>query len=89
MQGINHRLTTSNEIHLVFDNYDNDSPDLKQDERDCRYATGGKTYSINGNRILSEFLFNNKNEYCLTEFISVYLKDHLTYCDILDENLIK
>lgn len=56
------RLSISNDVHFVFNRYDDESSNSKREVINLGYSFGGKTYNIQGNDILCDlrkFLSNN------------------------------
>lgn len=79
LQSIVYRLNYVDQVHLVYDRYDDTSLNPKQEERYRRYGAGGKAYNIHGNGVLNDFkkiLSNDQSKSNLTKFICSYLKEH-------------
>lgn len=73
------KLRCAREVHLIFDRYDDLSPNPKQEERMRRYGIGGNIIDIRGERPvkdLKKVLSNNENKSSLTTFICTYIKDN-------------
>lgn len=80
LKKVMNRLHKASEVHLVFDRYDDESPNPKEQVRNRRYGKNNKTYDITGTRPLKDLktvLTNNQNKSNLTKFICTYIKTNL------------
>ncbi|KAL7288521.1 hypothetical protein TKK_0017265 [Trichogramma kaykai] len=78
-----------NEIHIVFDRYDDDRPNPKQEKRTRRYGRGAeKSIEIKGERQLKDLkkiLSSDKSKCRLTQFLCEYLKENLWQGSLAEE----
>lgn len=58
MQKIIRKLNDADEIHLIFDRYDDYGVNRKQGERFSRYGNGSQAVEIIGNRHVRDFKKN-------------------------------
>lgn len=89
MEKILRKLFNADEIHLIFDRYDDYGINPKQEERFSRYGSGGQEIEIMGSRQIRDFkkvLANNENKSKLTSFIAEYLRENLPKTEIMSSN---
>lgn len=92
MDNIVLKLYDADEVHLVFDRYDDSGVNPKQQERFSRYGSGSHTVEIIGCRYvrdLKKILANIENKSRLTNFICKYLQQYLPTLEIMNNETKK